>query len=65
MQLEEHYRRHPSMLDNDTNEHEKIDDDEFNYEHVARPVTVLSSADCMSRTLAPTFSMMPAPFSYE
>jgi hypothetical protein len=53
------------MLDNDTNEHEKIDDDEFNYEHVARPVTVLSSADCMSRTLAPTFSMMPAPFSYE
>jgi hypothetical protein len=33
------------------------------YKHVARPVTVFSSADSISFTFVPTFSIIPAPFS--
>lgn len=65
MPLEERFLQHPSMLyttktpSSNSRKHEKQ-----NNKHDARSVIVFSSADSMSRTLDPTFSIIPAPFSY-
>lgn len=63
MQPEERYRLRPLMLKQFKFFQTMIKKEKNTIIQEANSVTVFSSADSISFTLEPTFSIMPAPFS--
>ncbi len=62
MPLEEHSQPHSLMLKTNNS---IFSSENKRYKHVARSVTVLSSAVSISFTFSPTLSIIFAPFSYK